>query len=90
MGLRSFIKSTLRVLKITRKPTRTSFRLSLRMCFIATVILGLIGFSIQFIASILQMLRPPTLPREITLYILIAFIVVILAILAYRRRIRRI
>jgi len=86
--MKSFIKSTLRVLKITRKPTRESFKMSLKICSLATILLGAIGFTVQFMASILQMISPPTPPRELVLYVLIGLIVAILAVIAYRRRSR--
>jgi len=84
--MKSFIKSTLRVLKITRKPTKESFKMSLKICSLATALLGAIGFTIQFIASLLQTISLPTPPRELVLYILVGLIVLILAIIAYRRR----
>jgi len=84
--MRSFIKSTLRVLKITRKPTRESFKTSLKICSLATALLGAVGFTVQFVASILQMISPPTPPREVMFYVLVGLIVAILAIIAYRRR----
>jgi len=86
--MKSFIKSTLRVLKITRKPTRESFKMSLKICSLATILLGAIGFTVQFMASILQMISPPTPPRELVLYVLVGLIVAILAVIAYRRRSR--
>ncbi|RLE74107.1 MAG: hypothetical protein DRJ56_00255 [Thermoprotei archaeon] len=84
--MRSFIRSTIRVLKVTRKPTRDSFKLSLRVCFLATVLLGSIGFMVQLTASMLQMVAPPAIPREFVLYALIGVMVVIMAVIAYRRR----
>lgn len=86
MGLRSFIRTAKRVLKVTRKPTRGSFKISLRVCFVTTALLGIIGFIIQFVSSILQTLRVPPIPRETILYILIFALVITLAIMAYRRR----
>ena len=89
MGLISFIKAVIRVIKITRKPTGGAFKLSLRVCFLTTVMLGSIGFLVQFTASLLQTIRVPTIPKEIVLYILISILVIILAIIAYRRRFRK-
>lgn len=54
MGLRSFIKASLRLLKLARKPDRDELWISVKICFLGMLIVGVIGFVIYFIASLLR------------------------------------
>ncbi|HDI46292.1 MAG TPA: protein translocase SEC61 complex subunit gamma [Candidatus Methanomethylia archaeon] len=47
----------LRVLKLSRKPGREEFFLTLRICLLGMFAVGLFGFIIQLIASALTPLR---------------------------------
>ena len=53
MGLRSFLSSCSRLLKMARKPSRSELWLSLKICFIGIAAVGGIGFIISFIALLL-------------------------------------
>ena len=53
MGLRSFLSSCSRLLKMARKPSRDELLLSLKICFIGIAAVGGIGFIISYIAFIL-------------------------------------
>lgn len=56
MGLRSFIKSSLRLLRLARKPSRDEIWLSMRICFLGILIVGTIGFIVYFLAGVLRSL----------------------------------
>ena len=53
MGLRSFIDDALRVMKVTRKPTRSEYWLLLRVCILGLTALGLYGFLILYLSTII-------------------------------------
>ncbi|MEM1515010.1 MAG: protein translocase SEC61 complex subunit gamma [Candidatus Bathyarchaeia archaeon] len=54
MGLRSFIRSSLRLLKLARKPDKDEIWLSIKICFLGILIVGVIGFLIYFLASLIR------------------------------------
>ncbi|MBS7607293.1 protein translocase SEC61 complex subunit gamma [Candidatus Bathyarchaeota archaeon] len=56
LGLISFIKASLRLLKFAKKPDRDELWLSIKICFLGILIVGLIGFIIYMFAAAL--LRP--------------------------------
>ena len=47
MGLRSFFTSASRLLKLATKPGRTELWLSIKICFLGVVVIGVIGFIIK-------------------------------------------
>ena len=53
MGLRSFLASCRRLLKLATKPGRSELWLSVKICLLGTLVIGGIGFIIKLIASIL-------------------------------------
>jgi protein translocase SEC61 complex gamma subunit len=53
MGLRSFISSVQRLLKLAIKPGRSELWLSIKICFLGIVVVGALGFIIKMIASFL-------------------------------------
>ncbi|NIR16304.1 MAG: protein translocase SEC61 complex subunit gamma [Desulfobacterales bacterium] len=53
MGLRSFLRSSARLLKLATKPGKSELWLSIKICFLGTLVVGGIGFIIKLIASIL-------------------------------------
>lgn len=81
-------RNLIRVLRAARKPDGESFKLSLKVTGLGTVLLGVLGFTIQLVASVIQMLPPPTIPREYVLYTLVALLAVGLAVITYGRRAR--
>lgn len=56
MGLISFIRASLRLLKFAKKPGRDELWLSIKVCFLGILIVGLIGFIVYMLAAAL--LRP--------------------------------
>ncbi|MCJ7718313.1 SecE/sec61-gamma family protein translocase subunit [Candidatus Bathyarchaeota archaeon] len=54
MGLRSFLAQCARTLKLAVKPGRTELWLSIRICFLGIGAIGLIGFVIKLLSSVLQ------------------------------------
>ena len=53
MGLKSFLGSCARLLKLATKPGKSELWLSIKICFLGTLAIGGIGFIIKLIASIL-------------------------------------
>ena len=53
MGLRSFLTSCKRLLRLATKPGRSELWLSIKICLLGTLAIGGIGFIIKLIASIL-------------------------------------
>ncbi len=54
MGLRSFLNSCTRLLKLAKKPGREELWLSIRICLLGIVAVGAIGFIIKLISGVLQ------------------------------------
>lgn len=59
MGLRSFLKSASRLLKLATKPGRSELWLSVKICLLGTLAVGGVGFIIKLISFALQG-SPPT------------------------------
>ncbi len=53
LGLRSFLKSCSRLLRLAKKPGRSELWLSIRICLLGILVIGVIGFVIKFIAAAL-------------------------------------
>ena len=53
MGLRSFLNSCARLLRLATKPGRSELWLSVKICLLGTLLIGGIGFIIKLIAAIL-------------------------------------
>jgi protein translocase SEC61 complex gamma subunit len=54
MGVRSFLQSALRLLKLAVKPGRSELWLSIKICFLGILVLGAVGFVIKLVAGILS------------------------------------
>ncbi|OGD46053.1 protein translocase SEC61 complex subunit gamma [Candidatus Bathyarchaeota archaeon RBG_13_46_16b] len=54
MGLGSFLAQCARTLKLAVKPGRTELWLSIKICFLGIGAIGLIGFVIKLLSSVLQ------------------------------------
>ncbi len=54
MVLKSFIKSCSRLLKMSKKPGKREYWLSLKISLLGTVIIGVLGFVIKFISGVIQ------------------------------------
>lgn len=54
MGIRSFIKSSITMLKLAKKPSREEFMLSLKIILLGIIVIGLIAFTIRFLIVALQ------------------------------------
>ena len=50
----SFLKSASRMLKLAKKPGREELWLSVRICFLGIIVIGLIGFVIKLLAGVFQ------------------------------------
>ena len=58
MGLISFLKSCTRLLRLAKKPRRKELWLSMRICILGILAIGVIGFIIKFISAMLQGFAP--------------------------------
>jgi len=54
MGLRSFLSRCSRTLKLAIKPGKSELWLSIKICFLGIGVVGLIGYVIKVISSVLQ------------------------------------
>jgi len=54
MGLRSFLSRCARTLKLAIKPGKSELWLSIKICFLGIGVVGLIGYVIKVISSVLQ------------------------------------
>lgn len=54
MGLTSFIRASVRLFKLARKPSRDEIWLSIKLCFLGVTIVGLIGFIVYMLASFIR------------------------------------
>ncbi|MBX5326971.1 protein translocase SEC61 complex subunit gamma [Candidatus Bathyarchaeota archaeon A05DMB-4] len=54
MGLRSFLSSARRLLRLATKPGRSELWLSIKICFLGIALIGVIGFVIKLISTALQ------------------------------------
>ncbi|MBS7648487.1 MAG: protein translocase SEC61 complex subunit gamma [Candidatus Bathyarchaeia archaeon] len=56
----SFIKASLRLLKFAKKPGRDELWLSIKICFLGILIVGLLGFIIYMLAGFIRASIPLT------------------------------
>jgi len=54
MGLRSFLNSASRILKLAKKPGREELWLSVKICFLGVLLIGVLGYVIKLISGMLQ------------------------------------
>jgi protein translocase SEC61 complex gamma subunit len=54
MGLRSFLSQAARTLKLASKPGRSELWLSVKICFLGVGAIGIIGYVIKLLSSIMQ------------------------------------
>ena len=54
MGLRDFLAQAVRTMKLAVKPGRSELWLSVKICFLGIAAIGLIGFIIKLLSSVLQ------------------------------------
>jgi len=56
--LNSFIESVKRVIRLSRKPSKEEFMLSLKICLLGLLLLGSYAFIIQLLSTVIQALPP--------------------------------
>jgi protein translocase SEC61 complex gamma subunit len=54
MSVRSFLSSAKRLLRLATKPGRSELWLSIKICFLGTALIGVIGFIVKYIGVILN------------------------------------
>lgn len=54
MDVRSFLSQCARTLKLAVKPGRRELWLSIKICFLGTSVIGVVGFIIKLLSSVLQ------------------------------------
>ncbi|MEM2104630.1 MAG: protein translocase SEC61 complex subunit gamma [Candidatus Bathyarchaeia archaeon] len=53
MGLKSFLSQCARTLKLAVKPGRSELWLSIKICFLGISVVGLVGFVIKLLTSVI-------------------------------------
>lgn len=53
MAFKEFVRESIRVLKITKKPTKEEFKSIVKVTGIGILIIGMIGFVIQLVRQLL-------------------------------------
>ena len=86
MGLISFIRDAVRVLRLVRKPDRGEFTLTLRVVAAGMALRGAVGFVFQLIGSTFQLARVAVFPRNLVLVVLLVLLVIIMGLAAYAYR----
>jgi len=54
MGLRSFLSSAAKLLKLAKKPGEDELWLSIKICLLGIMVIGALGFIIKFISGLMQ------------------------------------
>jgi protein translocase SEC61 complex gamma subunit len=54
MGLRSFLSSASRILKLAKKPGREELWLSVKICFLGVLVIGVLGYVIKLVSALIQ------------------------------------
>lgn len=54
MGLRSFLSSAAKLLKLSKKPSRDELWLSVKICLLGIAAVGAVGFIVKFVSAALQ------------------------------------
>jgi len=54
MGLRSWLSSAARLLKLAKKPGRDELWLSIKICFLGVIVIGVLGYVIKLISGMIQ------------------------------------
>ncbi len=53
MGMRSFLRSCMRLLQLSKKPGKSELWLSIKICFLGIISVGLIGFIVKILSILL-------------------------------------
>ncbi|KPV61847.1 MAG: preprotein translocase subunit SecE [Candidatus Bathyarchaeota archaeon BA1] len=54
LGLRSFLQSCARLLRLSKKPGREELWLSIKICLLGITAIGAVGFIIKLISGVIQ------------------------------------
>jgi len=54
LGLKEFLKNSIILFKLARKPSKNEFLLALRITLIGVAVIGVIAFIIRFVALAIQ------------------------------------
>jgi len=54
MGLRSFLSSASRILKLAKKPGRDELWVSIKICLLGVIVIGVLGYIVKLISGIIQ------------------------------------
>ncbi len=54
MGLRSFLSSARRLMKLAKKPGKDELWVSIRICILGILVIGVIGYIVKIISSVIQ------------------------------------
>ncbi len=54
MGVRSFLSSAAKLLKLAKKPGRDELWLSIKICVLGVIAIGVVGYIIKMMSALLQ------------------------------------
>ncbi len=54
MGVRSFLSSAAKLLKLAKKPGRDELWLSIKICILGVIAIGVVGYIIKMMSALLQ------------------------------------
>jgi protein translocase SEC61 complex gamma subunit len=54
LGVRSFLQSVSRLLKLATKPGKSELWQSVKICFLGIIVVGVVGFVIKLVAFVIQ------------------------------------
>lgn len=83
VGLSEFFKDVVRAVRLTQKPDKEEFKLTLRVVLIGMSIIGVLGFVFKMIGSAFQFSAGKPLPPESGLAALFISMIVVLGFLFY-------
>jgi len=87
--MRKILSEIVRILRVTKKPSKEMFMTTLRVSFLGLLLLGSLGFIIQIVGLTIMSARVPRPPPNIIIMALIAIAITLAAIIMYMRRGRR-
>lgn len=86
VGVSEHIKNIARTVRITRKPDKDEFMLTLKVVMMGLALLGSLGFIFQLIGSAFQFARFGPIPKDTAIIFLAAILAVVLGSIVYARK----
>ena len=86
MNIGEYLRNIARTIRMSRKPDRDEFMLTLKVVAIGLTILGSLGFVFQLIGSAFQFARFGPVPKDIAIIFLAAILAIVMGAIVYARR----